>query len=101
VPLGGAAARVGALLEEVQAALLAGARARQAARTEDVATAAEAAEVARRGVARVPYAAVAGEEGAAALAGTGATVRALLRPDGGLPDTGDAPDLVALVARAY
>jgi prolyl-tRNA synthetase len=101
VPLGGAAARVGALLDEVQAALLAGARARQAARTEDVATAAEAAEVARRGVARVPYAAVAGEEGAAALAGTGATVRALLRPDGGLPDTGDAPDLVALVARAY
>jgi prolyl-tRNA synthetase len=39
--------------------------------------------------------------GEARLAEHAVTVRYLTRPDGGLPDSGDEPNLIAWVARSY
>jgi prolyl-tRNA synthetase len=100
VPLAEAAARVAALVDQVQADLLAAATARQDAATADVTSLADAADAAQAGFARLPWALVRGE-GEAALAGQGITVRCLVTPDGGLPASEDDDDLVALVARAY
>jgi len=99
-PLAGLAAVVPGLLATVQADLLAAATRRRDDRTHDVATLAEAAEAARAGFARIPWAAV-GVEGEAGLAQNGVTVRCLQRPDGSLPGDPDERDLVAVVARAY
>ena len=52
------------------------------------------------GWARLPWSEL-GEEGEAELAESAVTVRCLHRADGSLPETGDEPDLVAYVARAY
>ena len=68
--------------------------------THDVASLAEAAEAARTGFARLPWAAV-GVEGEARLAQDAVTVRCLQRADGTLPEYPDEPDLVAVVARSY
>ena len=84
----------------MQADLLAAATRRREDRTQEVTTLAEAAEAARAGFARLPWAAV-GVEGEARLAQDGVTVRCLQRPDGSLPDDPDEKDLVAVVARAY
>jgi prolyl-tRNA synthetase len=100
VPVAEAAARVAALVDQVQADLLAAATARQDAATADVTSLADAADAAQAGFARLPWALVRGE-GEAALAGQGITVRCLVTPDGGLPASEDDDDLVALVARAY
>jgi prolyl-tRNA synthetase len=100
VPLAEAAARVAALVDQVQADLLAAATARQDAATADVTSLADAADAAQAGFARLPWALVRGE-GEAALAGQGITVRCLVTLDGGLPASEDDDDLVALVARAY
>src|SRR5690606_12957447 len=100
VPVAQAAARVGALVDQIQDDLLAGALARREAATADVATLDEAAEAAQTGFARVRWGLVRGE-GEAALAGKGITVRCLVREDGGLPTSEDDDDLVAVVARAY
>ena len=84
----------------VQAEMLAAATRRRDDRMADVATLAEAAEAARTGFARLPWAAV-GVEGEARLAQDAVTVRCLQRPDGTLPDDPAEPDLVAVVARSY
>ena len=78
-PLAGLAAVVPGLLATVQADLLAAATRRRDDRTHDVATLDEAAEAARAGFARLPWAAV-GIEGEARLAQGGVTVRCLQRP---------------------
>jgi len=100
VPLPEAAARVGALVEQIQGDLLAAAKARRDAATADVTSLDDAAEAAQTGFARLPWALVAGG-GEAALAGKGITVRCLVTPDGDLPSSEDEDDLVAVVARAY
>jgi prolyl-tRNA synthetase len=99
-PLAGLAAAVPTLLADVQAEMLAAATRRRDDRVADVATLAEAAEAARAGFARLPWAAV-GVEGEARLAQDAVTVRCLQRPDGTLPEDPAEPDLVAVVARSY
>jgi prolyl-tRNA synthetase len=100
VPLGSVVAAVVDALGGQQQELLAGAGQRREARTADVTTLDEAVEAAASGWARIPWALV-GEDGESALAEHGVTVRCLVRPDGTVPDDGDEPDLVAVVARAY
>ena len=90
-----AAARVAALVERVQADLLAAATARRDAATADVTSLDDAADAAQSGFARVPWALVRGE-GEAHLAGQGITVRCLVTADGGLPSSEDDDDLVAV-----
>ncbi|MGW1783574.1 proline--tRNA ligase [Streptomyces sp. NPDC002143] len=90
-----------ALLEEDQALLLQQSRERRESRTADVSTIEEAAEAAvAGGWARIPWATL-GEEGEARLAEQSLTVRCLVAEDGSVPDDGDAPGNVAIVARAY
>ncbi|GAA3583914.1 proline--tRNA ligase [Streptomyces osmaniensis] len=90
-----------AILEEDQALLLRQSRERREARTSDVSTIEEAVEAATAGGwARLPWATL-GEEGEAALAEHGVTVRCLVAEDGSVPDADDAPGNVAVVARAY
>ncbi|OQR59767.1 proline--tRNA ligase [Streptomyces maremycinicus] len=90
-----------AVLEEDQALLLRQSRERRESRTTDVSTIEEAAEVAvAGGWAHVPWATL-GEEGEARLAEQSLTVRCLIAEDGSVPDDGDAPGNVAVVARAY
>jgi prolyl-tRNA synthetase len=99
-PLAGLAAAVPTVLADVQAEMLAAATRRRDDRVTDVASLAEAAEAARAGFARLPWAAV-GVEGEARLAQDAVTVRCLQRPDGTLPEDPAEPDLVAVVARSY
>ncbi|MCX5367685.1 proline--tRNA ligase [Streptomyces sp. NBC_00015] len=90
-----------AVLEEDQALLLRQSRERRESRTTDVSTIEEAAEAAvAGGWARIPWATL-GEEGEARLAEQSLTVRCLIAEDGSVPDDGDAPGNVAVVARAY
>ncbi|MFD9003153.1 proline--tRNA ligase [Streptomyces sp. NPDC059582] len=90
-----------ALLEEDQALLLRQSRERRESRTSEVSTIEEAVEVAAGGGwARIPWATL-GEEGEARLADHAVTVRCLVAEDGSVPDDGDAPGNVAIVARAY
>ncbi|MFG2274768.1 proline--tRNA ligase [Streptomyces chartreusis] len=90
-----------AILEEDQALLLRQSRERRESRTSDVSTIEEAVEAATAGGwARLPWATL-GEEGEAALAEHGVTVRCLVAEDGSVPDADDAPGNVAVVARAY
>jgi prolyl-tRNA synthetase len=88
------------LLAEIQAGLLAAATRRRDERTVDAATVEEAVEAAKVGFARVPWAQLA-DGGEARLAQDAITVRCLQQPDGSVPPSEDAPDLVAYVARAY
>lgn len=90
-----------AILQEDQALLLKQSRERRESRTADVSTIEEAAEaVSAGGWARIPWATL-GEEGEAGLAEHAMTVRCLLAEDGSVPEDGDAPSNVAVVARAY
>lgn len=90
-----------AVLEEAQSLLLRESRERREARTSEVRTVGEAAEVAAAGGwARIPWDLL-GPEGEAALAGQSASVRCLVAEDGSVPESDDAPGTVALVARAY
>jgi prolyl-tRNA synthetase len=100
VDLSALAARVPSLLEQVQADLLAGATAERDARTVDVTSVDEAREAAATGFARIAWSAL-GEDGVQALGRDAITVRCLQTADGGVPETPDVPDLVALVARSY
>jgi prolyl-tRNA synthetase len=100
VPVGAARAAVSAARDAVQSALLAEAAERQAARTMEVSSVADAAEAAQEGFAAVPWDQV-GEGGELELAATGATVRCLRRSDGSLATSDDESDLVALIARSY
>jgi prolyl-tRNA synthetase len=98
--IAGFAAHAQALLDEIQAAMLAEATAHRHARTADVATIADAREAAQTGFARIPWS-VLGEDGEAALAADAITVRCLQTPDGEVPAAEDDPDVLAVVARAY
>jgi prolyl-tRNA synthetase len=100
VPLAGLASRVPGILEEDQAALLGQATALRDGLVHDAGSLDEAAELARDGFARLPWARL-GEEGEADLARSGASVRCLLRADGTVVDDPAAPGVDALVARAY
>jgi len=108
VPVGEAAARVTEMLDAVHAALFDEAQAFADARTAEVSTIEEAAEAAKSGFARLPWRVlcdeVDGRTGEQRLAEDGVSVRCLVNPDGTVAETddpGEAPDLVAIVARAY
>jgi prolyl-tRNA synthetase len=100
VPLAGVAAAVAEALDSDQAALYEQGLRQRDARTVDVSTLEEAAEAAATGWARIPWAAL-GEGGEEQLATQAISVRCLVRPDGSVPDSGEEPDLVAYLARAY
>jgi prolyl-tRNA synthetase len=100
VPIDGTVSRVTAALEADQQTLYEEALARQRQRTADVTSVPEAVEAAGAGWARLPWSEV-GSEGEAELNAQGITVRCLVRADGGVPDSEDEPDLVAVVGRAY
>jgi prolyl-tRNA synthetase len=99
--LEGVAASIPALLEEIQAALLAGAIQRRDERTVDVEDPADAVDATVAGFARVPWARLREGDGEGRLREQGVTVRCLRRPDGGLPASEGEPDTIAVVARAY
>jgi prolyl-tRNA synthetase len=96
-----------ALLPEIEAALRTDqqtlhdqALARREAASPLVESLDQAREAASRGWARIPWSLL-GEDGEAALAEHAVTVRCLTRPEGDVPDSGDEPDLIAWVGRAY
>ncbi len=99
-PLAGVVAAVDTALADDQTALYDEALARRESRTADVRTLAEAADAAATGWARVPWSEL-GEAGEATLAEQSLSVRCLVRPDGSVPESGDEPDLVAIVGRSY
>jgi prolyl-tRNA synthetase len=68
--------------------------------TVDVKSLGDAIEAAQTGWARVPWSAV-GVDGEAEANGKAITVRCLFREDGSMPDSGDEPGLVAILARSY
>ena len=94
------ASHMQALLDDIQAALLANATARRDERTADVATVDEAREAAQTGFARIPWATL-GEAGEELLARDAITVRCLQTADGEVPTSEDEPGVIAIVARAY
>jgi prolyl-tRNA synthetase len=100
VPVAGVATEVASDLQAAQAALLREAAAAREGRTVRVDSTAEAAAAASDGFAVIPWATL-GEEGEAALAADGVTVRCLQTAAGGLSEDEDAPDLQAVVAKAY
>ncbi|MCU0268329.1 MAG: proline--tRNA ligase [Acidimicrobiales bacterium] len=99
-PLGAVVEAVQMALVGQQGELLDRALRRREDATAQVATVEEVVEAARSGWAALPWS-VLGPEGEAALAQQGISVRCLVGPDGGVPVTDDAADLVAVVARAY
>jgi prolyl-tRNA synthetase len=100
VPLARVAVAVADALAADQLALFEQGVRRRNERTVDVTTVEEAAEAAASGWARIPWATL-GEEGEAQLATQAVSVRCLVRADGSVPETGDEPDIIAYVGRAY
>jgi prolyl-tRNA synthetase len=100
VALDAVAATAPTLLEEIQLAMFAGAKARLADATRDVATIAEAIEAAESGFARLDWSKV-GESGEAQLKVQAITVRCLQRRDGSMPQNDTEDDLVCIVAKSY
>jgi prolyl-tRNA synthetase len=100
VPVDSVVSLVTAALTADQQTLYDSALAEQERRTTEVTSVAEAIEAVGGGWARLPWSAV-GAEGEAELNVRGVTVRCLLHADGSVPDSEDAPDLVAIVGRAY
>jgi prolyl-tRNA synthetase len=100
VPLDKADIEVGRALNEQQEELRLRAEARRDERIGDCESLEEAVELTADGWARLPWDLV-GADGEAQLAEHGVTVRCLIRSDGGVPDSEDEADLIALVARAY
>jgi prolyl-tRNA synthetase len=100
VPVDSVVSLVTAALIADQQTLYDSALAEQQRRTTEVTSVAEAIEAVGSGWARLPWSAV-GAEGEAELNVHGVTVRCLLHADGSVPDAEDAPDLVAVVGRAY
>ena len=99
MPATGLAARISALLDDIQAELMAQAAKRQEGRIVDAASAEEAREASADGFARLPWDNTTETEDA--LNEAGVSVRCLLRSDGSVPAAPDEPDLVAVVGRAY
>ncbi len=100
VAVGEVAARIPALLTATQQAIFDRALSRREARTVDVTSVADALEAAQHGFVRAPWAAI-GEAGEAELNKAAVSVRCLVRADGGVPESQDEPDLVAVIARSY
>jgi len=100
VPVTGAAAQVSDLLGTVQEALLAEAAAFCSRNLVEVATLDEAREASRTGFARISWR-ILGAEGEQALAAEAISVRCLQTADGDVPSDVAAPDLMAVVGRAY
>jgi prolyl-tRNA synthetase len=98
--IGNVAAAVLAALEADQKTLYDDALAHRLANTVDVKTVDEAIEAAQTGWARVPWSAV-GVEGEAKANQSAITVRCLVRPDGGVPDSDTEEDMIAILARSY
>jgi prolyl-tRNA synthetase len=99
-PVGGVAAKVGAELDEAQAALLREATEIRDARTARVKSVDEAIEAAQTGFAVVPWEVV-GVEGEARMASSAVSVRCLQREDGNLAMSEDEPGLIAICGKAY
>ncbi|MGI8529962.1 MAG: proline--tRNA ligase [Geodermatophilaceae bacterium] len=89
----------GALVEDQQA-LYDEALARREDATIDVSTVDDAAQAAATGWARIPWSTL-GVEGETLLATQAISVRCLIRADGGVPESADEPDLIAVVGRSY
>jgi prolyl-tRNA synthetase len=89
-----------AALVEDQDALYSEALERRESSTVDVRSVADAAQAAKTGWARIPWD-VLGVDGEVELAKDAVSVRVLTRPDGGVPDGPEEPDLTAWVARSY
>jgi prolyl-tRNA synthetase len=100
VSLGSAAAVAAVAVDAVQAALYEQAAAMQARRPVDVPDVASAIDAAKDGFARLPWRAC-NEEGERTLNAAGVSIRCITTPEGTVPDTLDAEDLVAIAARAY
>ena len=100
VPVDSVVSLVTAALTADQQTLYDSALAEQKRRTTEVTSVAEAIEAVGSGWARLPWSAV-GAEGEAELNVQGVTVRCLIHADGSVPDSEDAPGLVAVVGRAY
>ncbi len=100
VTLAEVARDVAAALTEDQQALYDEALARREAATADVSTVDDAAAAAATGWARIPWDTL-GVDGETMLATQAVSVRCLVRADGGVPETDDEPDLIAVVGRAY
>jgi prolyl-tRNA synthetase len=100
VALEGVEHRVGDLLDDIQAAMLAEATAFRETATTDVTTVEEALEAGREGVGRIELSRL-GSDGERRLLDDGVSVRCIQRPDGTVPASEDEPDLQAIVARAY
>jgi prolyl-tRNA synthetase len=100
VQLDGTTTAVSAALGEDQQTLHDQALARREQRTIDARTLDEAAEAGAVGWARIPWGLL-GAEGERQLAVDGITVRCLIRPDGGIPESEDEADTIAVVGRAY
>jgi len=100
VTLAEVARDVTAALVEDQQALYDEALARREHATVDVSTVDEAAAAAATGWARIPWSTL-GVEGETLLATQAITVRCLVRADGGVPESEDEPDLIAVVGRSY
>ena len=100
VPTVEVAGRVAELLDEIQQALFDEALPFQQSRTADVATVADAIEAGATGFARLPWSAV-GDAGLDELGKHAITVRCLLSADGGVAESDDGDDLIAVVGRSY
>lgn len=100
MPLTGLASQASALLDEIQASLLAQAMTLRDDHTVEVASVPEAIEAAATGFARMPWAELA-NGGEQALGEKAVTVRCLQRADATVPTSDDEPDLVAIVGRSY
>ncbi len=80
--------------------LLHEARARRDAATVDAATVDEVVEAAQTGFARIPWALL-GEDGETELAESAVSVRCLIAEDDSVPESEDAPGVIAVCGRAY
>jgi prolyl-tRNA synthetase len=98
--LRGLADRVRLALVEDHVALYAEAERWRDERTVDVKSPDEVADACAAGWARLPWADL-GVEGEARLAEQAVSVRCLVRPDGGVPESEEEPDLLAYCGRAY
>ncbi len=94
------AATVPALLAAAQSEMFAAARVRLDERTVEASTVEQALAAARTGFARIPWAAL-GADGERALNEQAVSVRCLQTADGGIPDSVEDADLVAVVGRSY
>jgi prolyl-tRNA synthetase len=100
VPVADVVATVLAALDADQKALYDEALARRVANTVEAESVDEAIEAAQSGWVRVPWDKI-GVSGEAKANAASITVRCLVRPDGGVPDSDDEAGMIAILARSY